>query len=156
MSLRVRDEAELSAMGLGINQAARAKLERTREARTGRPRKPRRQATPRPDFESLLAFQISASMLPLPDRQVKYATGRKVTADFGWPAFRLLVEVQGGIWRRGGGAHGGGAAIEKDIEKSQLAVINGWAMFPVTTDEVKSGKALQLIELALQTKGWKR
>jgi plasmid replication initiation protein len=63
--------------------------------------------------------------------------------------------VQGGIWRKGGGAHGGGAAIERDIEKAQLAVINGWSMFPVTTDEVKQGKAVQLIELALRAKGWK-
>jgi very-short-patch-repair endonuclease len=114
-----------------------------------------RSKAPSVDFEALLAFQLEVSKLPAFERQVRFASGRMCTSDFGIREFSLLIEVQGGIWRKGGGAHGGGAAIERDIEKAQLAVINGWSMFPVTTDEVKQGKAVQLIELALRAKGWK-
>jgi very-short-patch-repair endonuclease len=106
-------------------------------------------------FEALLGFQISACGLPKPQEQVVFATGRKFAADFGWPEFKLLVEVQGGIWRKGGGAHSHPNNILRDIEKLQLAVLNGWSLFPVTTDEVKRGEAVKLIEVALKSKGWK-
>lgn len=105
--------------------------------------------------EEKLAFQMHAANLPAFVRQLAFIPGRKFTADFAWPELRLVVEVQGGIWRRGGGAHSHPTAILRDIEKSQLAVINGWSVFPVTTDEVTSGHALRLIEFALQSKGWK-
>jgi hypothetical protein len=114
-----------------------------------------------PDFEPLLAFQMRCAGLPEPERQLQFIRGRKFTADFAWRAARftdglgLVVEVQGGIWRRRDGAHSGGAAIERDIEKLQLALLNGWQVFPVTTDQVKRGEAVQLIELALRAKGWK-
>lgn len=107
------------------------------------------------DFEALLLFQLRATRLPTPETQFSFASGRKFAADFAWREFKLLVECQGGIWRRGGGAHSHPNNILRDIEKLQLAVLNGWSMFPVTTDEVKSGQAVQLIELALKSKGWK-
>lgn len=110
---------------------------------------------PRVDFEALLIFQLRAANYPPPETQLAVIVGRKCTWDMGWRAYRLLVEVQGGIWRRGGGAHSRPANIIRDVEKQQLAVLNGWWCFPVTTDEVKSGQALQLIDLALKSKGWK-
>lgn len=107
------------------------------------------------DFEALLAFQMRCAGLPDPETQIKVVPARKFPWDFGWPAYRLLVEVQGGIWRKGGGAHSHPSNIMRDVEKQQLAVIHGWYVFPVTTDEVSNGQALQLITLALKSKGWK-
>jgi very-short-patch-repair endonuclease len=109
------------------------------------------------DFEAMLAFSLTfgGRGIPKATRQFQFVPNRKVTADFAWPEFRVIVEVQGGIWRRGGGAHSHPNNILRDIEKQQLAMLHGWWIFPVTTDEVQNGQALKLIELALQSKGWK-
>jgi hypothetical protein len=113
-------------------------------------------------FEQQLEFEIRAMKLPVPCVQYRWATElvnangrpRQFRADFAWPPLRLLVEVQGGVWRRGGGAHSGGIAIERD--KQQCAVLLGWWLFPVTSDEVKRGSAIGLVQRALSARGWKR
>lgn len=118
----------------------------------------------REEHEQKLAFEIRAFKLPEPITQHRWATEllnakgrpRQFRADFAWPQFKLLVEVQGGIWRPGGGAHSGGIAIERDIDKQQCAVLLGWFLFPVTTDDVKSGKAIGQVMHALAARGWKQ
>lgn len=79
--------------------------------------------------------------------------GRDFRADFGFPCFSLLVEVQGGIWRRGGGAHSRPANIERDIEKAQYAAILGYTLLPVTPADIKSGQAMYLINSLLLQRG---
>jgi very-short-patch-repair endonuclease len=103
-------------------------------------------------FERDLAFQILASGLPKPVTQYPFAEsmGRKFKADFAWPEAKLLVEVIGGIWQKGGGGHSHPMHIVKDIERQQHAVLLGWFVLPVTTDQVKNGEALTLVESALE------
>lgn len=110
---------------------------------------------PVPDHEDTLAFQVRAFRLPEPRRQYVYAEdlGRKFRADFAWPAHRLLVEVQGGIWRKGGGAHSRPKGIEMDITRAQHAAALGWLWCPVTTDQVTNGQAVQWIVRVLQRIG---
>ncbi len=115
-------------------------------------------------FEEQLAFEIRAHGLPQPHEQYRWATEvtnengkpRQFRADFAWPQYRLLVEVQGGVWRRGGGAHSHPSNIERDIEKAQCAALLNWLVFPVTTDEVKRGEAIQLLERFFASRGWIR
>lgn len=105
-------------------------------------------------FQRALAMASSGVGFPPFERDYRYVPGRKYEADMAFLEQRLLVEVQGGIWRRGGGAHSGGKAIERDIEKHQLAVIYRWHMLPVTTDQVTDGTALTIINEALRALGW--
>lgn len=74
--------------------------------------------------------------------------GRAFRWDFAFPARRLLVEVQGGIWRSKG-AHNTGDAITRDCEKAAFAAARGWRTFGVTGGQIRSGQALQWIEAAL-------
>lgn len=116
------------------------------------------------NFEDTLAFEIMLAKLPAPLRQHYWAKElvnakgrpRMFKADFAWPEYRLLVEVQGGVWRRGGGAHSHPVNIERDIERQQCATLLGWFVFPVTTDDVKSGKAIDQVVRALAARGWRR
>ena len=39
---------------------------------------------------------------------------------------KLAIEFEGGIWMKGGGAHSRPQAIERDIEKYNLAQSEGW------------------------------
>ena len=84
---------------------------------------------------------------------------RKVELDIAFPGIRLGIEVQGGIWMKGG-AHSHPKKIEGDIEKQQLALLNGWVVIPVTTRQVSSGVALGValgvVERILIVRGWQR
>ena len=72
--------------------------------------------------------------------------GRKFRFDFACK--NLLIEVQGGIWTKGG--HSSGTGISRDCEKLNLAVLNGWRVFHVTGEQIRSGQALKWIQNALQ------
>lgn len=110
----------------------------------------------RPDYESEYAYQCRSQRLPEPAEQYPFAKelGRRFTADFAWPKYRLLVEIQGGIWRPGGGAHSHPIDIERDIERQQYMAILRWTMLPVTPQQVKSGRAIELTLMVLEKLGW--
>lgn len=83
--------------------------------------------------------------IPLPVWQYKFDLQRKWRFDFAWPAERIAVEIEGGIWRRGGGAHSHPTNILRDIEKYNHAARLGWRIFRFTTDMVKNGEAIEFL-----------
>ena len=103
------------------------------------------------EFENLLEFQLRALKVEPWIREYRYAIKlhRQFRADFAWPSRRLLGEIQGGIWKKGGGGHSHPTGIIKDIERQQYAAILGFRVLPVTTDHVKSGIAAARIIAAL-------
>lgn len=110
----------------------------------------------RPDYEEELAFSMRAQRLPRFERQYYFAKelGRRFAADFAWPKYKLLVEVQGGIWRPGGGAHSHPLDIERDVERQQYVAILRWTVLPVLPKEVRNGHAVELILMVLEKLGW--
>ena len=106
--------------------------------------------------EDLFAWQCQTYDLPEPERQFYFAKDleRQFRADFAFPDYRLLVEIEGGIWRRGGGAHSHPLDLLRDIERRQYATLLNWHVLPFTTDEVKNGKAIQFTCKVLAALGW--
>lgn len=94
---------------------------------------------------------LAGGILAQYQRQYPYAVGRKFAADFAWPAARLLVEVQGGVWN--GKAHGSVEGIVRDIERLNAATLNGWRVLRFTPDDVtrrdRLAETLDVIERAL-------
>jgi very-short-patch-repair endonuclease len=88
--------------------------------------------------ETALANVLHQAGLPEP----------KWTADFCYPAARLLIEVQGGVWS--GGRHTRGAGYERDRVKYFEAQLRGWRVIEVTPAMIADGRALSLIERALK------
>lgn len=82
-------------------------------------------------------------------REYPYVPGRRFRADFAWPADRLLVEVQGGVWSPKSG-HSGGAGIVKDIERGNAATLAGWRVLRFAPQHIRSGDAVRTIAQALQ------
>jgi hypothetical protein len=123
----------------------------------------RGEAAKKPDYEGDLAFLLRTQQRPpicMPEPATQYywarELGRQFHCDFAWPTFRLIVEVEGGLWRpQGVGAHAGGAAIERDIEKSQYACRLGWWLLRITEKDIKTGNALTVIQSTLERLGWK-
>ena len=104
----------------------------------------------REKWERMLLSHIVAAQLPEPQLQFRFSTKRQFRLDFAWADQTLGVEVEGGIWRKGGGAHSHPSNIERDIEKHNLMAMEGWALIRVTPKMIQSGEALQLIEAYLK------
>lgn len=117
-----------------------------------------RRAHGREHYERLFAFQCRSLRLPDFKAQsawAKAAMGRKWTADFHFPEYALLVEIDGGVWRPGGGAHSRPGNIERDIEKHNAAVLLGLTTLRFTPKHVTSGDAVAITQRVLAARGWK-
>ena len=106
-------------------------------------------------LEDTLAAHIKLLGLPEPIREYVAIPGRRFRWDFAWPNFRLLLEVQGGTWGKGGkggaGAHSGGVAASRDCEKGNLATCAGWRTLSVTTDQIRKGQAVRFLQQFFST-----
>jgi very-short-patch-repair endonuclease len=92
-------------------------------------------------------LEIDLAGLEPPVKEHRFHDVRKWRFDFAWPARKLAVEVQGGIWV--GGRHGRGAGIEKDAEKLNEAQLLGWVVLLVTPGQIRRGEAVAWIKRAL-------
>ena len=101
-------------------------------------------------LEELFAFQATAAGLPPFEREVCVIPGRKFRFDFCWRPARLLVEINGGTFTRGG--HSTGLGIRRDYEKANLAQLAGWRVLSFDTKQVRSGEAVEMVRIALEAK----
>ena len=100
------------------------------------------------ELEATMLSQIAAArLLPCSPQYVFHST-RKWRFDFAWPEIRFAVEVNGGIYVRGG--HSRGKGQENDMEKIAEAAILGWTTICVSSNQIKSGEALRWIETIVQ------
>ena len=98
-------------------------------------------------LEDLLAQHMQYAGLPTPEREYRFAPPRRFRADFAYPEKMLLIEVEGGVWTRG--RHTRGSGYSADVEKYNLATINGWRLLRFTGDMIKTGEAINTIEKVL-------
>ena len=101
------------------------------------------------DLEGLFLFQIRAVGLPEPETQYRFASPRRWRFDIAYPDRRLAAEIEGGTWT--GGRHVQGSGFEKDCEKYNEAVLQGWRVFRFTGGMVDSGEAIKMWERAVGT-----
>lgn len=78
------------------------------------------------------------------EQEFKFHPERKWKADFHLVGKKILVEVEGGIWS--GGRHTRGKGYLGDMEKYNAATMMGYQVIRFSTDQVKSGHAIQQIE----------
>jgi very-short-patch-repair endonuclease len=99
-------------------------------------------------LEELLALQIEADGLPVPEREWRFAAPRRWRFDFAYPDRKVAVEVEGGVWN--GGRHTRGAGFEADCEKYTEALCRGWKVLRVGPSMVKGGQAIQALKTLLR------
>jgi very-short-patch-repair endonuclease len=93
--------------------------------------------------ESLLANQLRVLKISF-EQEYKFHPKRKWRADFHIMGKKILVEVEGGVWS--GGRHTRGKGYIGDMEKYNAAVVMGYQVLRFSTEQVKSGLAVQQIE----------
>lgn len=87
--------------------------------------------------------------------QYRFHSTRMWRFDFAWPERKIAFEIEGGIWRPGGGAHSHPENIERDVEKNNAAVLLGWSVIRITGKMLNvrtlySGDAAQLVTAAFK------
>lgn len=105
-------------------------------------------------WEDMLAFQVHAVKLPAPTREFRLLVDRRWRFDFAWLPQKILVEVHGGTGTFVQGRHVRGAHVtpegfEKDREKINSAVLEGFRVLEFTGKQIKTGLAIGMIEKAL-------
>ena len=95
--------------------------------------------------EAKLARDLKALKIEF-EQEFKFHPKRKWKADFHLVGKMILVEVEGGIWMEGGGRHTRGKGYIGDMEKYNAATMMGYQVIRFSTEQVKSGLAVQQIE----------
>ena len=110
---------------------------------TAKPVKVKRAQSP---GETLFSQQLTLSGISA-EREFRFHPKRMWRFDFAIPARRFAVEIEGGVFVNG--RHSRGKAYEADCEKYAEALILGWLVLRVTTDQVKRGEAISWLQQAL-------
>ena len=101
-------------------------------------------------LERTLTFQLRACGLDWGmQTQFQFDAGRKWRADFAWPYKMLLVELEGGIYQKGGGWHQSVQRMISDKDKYNRAEVMGYHVLRFFGEDVKSGAAINMIEAVL-------
>jgi hypothetical protein len=94
-----------------------------------------------------IPLQSGAVRIHAPRREHRFHPTRRWRFDHAWPAHKVALEVEGGIFT--GGRHSRGAGMLKDMEKYNEAQLLGWRVFRVTPEQLRRGEATLLIARAL-------
>lgn len=95
------------------------------------------------EFEAKFALELKALKIDF-EQEFKFHQSRKWRADFHLKGRMILIEVEGGIWS--GGRHTRGKGYIGDMEKYNAATMLGYKVIRFSTEQVKSGLAIQQIE----------
>jgi len=86
--------------------------------------------------------------IPMPLTEYKFHPTRRWRFDYAWPAYRLALEVEGGIWV--GGRHNSPTGFFKDLEKYNAAAILGWRILRVTPKAINTLAVVHLVREAMK------
>ncbi len=121
--------------------------------RSGRRLGPR---LPRPPsrWEEELRFQLIGSGLREGidfQREAQLIPGRKSRCDFALPPWRLVVEIEGGVWSAG--RHSRGRGFTEDTRKYNALRKLGWTVLRYVPEDVENGTAIDdILEVVLGKK----
>jgi hypothetical protein len=104
-----------------------------------------RKGPPAPDPYPIFTALLRQLGAPAPVREHPVCFDRKFRLDYAWPDHgRLAVEVEGGLWSkdRTRFAHSTPTAIQRDMEKNNLCVLNGWRVLRFTPEQLPGGVPL--------------
>ena len=75
--------------------------------------------------------------------EYKFSSKRKWRADFAIKKYKILVEIEGGVYSNG--RHTRGSGFVKDCEKYNTAVLLGWKVLRFPTHMVMDNTAIEFL-----------
>lgn len=96
---------------------------------------------PAPDRE----YRFMRSAPPAIKRRYRTPTGKTKDwrFDFAWPSYRVAVEIEGGIFVRGG--HNRGVIYDENCTKYNAATLLGWRVLRYTTLDLRR-RPMEIVE----------
>lgn len=85
----------------------------------------------------LFAALLDEAGLPRPEPEYRFHPTRRWRFDFCWPAQKVALEIEGGVWKQG--RHNRPKGFLKDIIKYNAAAILGWRILRVTPAQFAAG-----------------
>lgn len=105
-----------------------------------------------PDTADVFAYMLHVvgRDLPEPEREYVFAPPRKWRADFCWPAQKVVVEVDGGLYTLHGGRHN----TDADREKCNTAASLGYLILHFSPRQLRDdpGSCMALVRMALNAR----
>ena len=86
--------------------------------------------------------------LPTPDAEIRFHPVRRWRLDYGWPAYRVGLEVEGGVFTQG--RHTRGAGALGDMAKYNELACMGWRLLRVVPRQLCTAETLDWIKRALE------
>lgn len=95
-------------------------------------------------FELLFDQQCRGVGLPRAEPEWGFHPTRQWRFDRAWPAFKVAVEIDGGVFSKG--RHTRGLGYEEDCVKMAEALLLGWSVYRFSTGQIKKGVAIAFLE----------
>lgn len=105
--------------------------------------------------ELILLTLISFVPRNMIETEYRFAPPRRWRFDYAIPGtsetpYKIAIEFNGSVWTQG--RHTRGQGYINDREKINQAQIDGWLVLELTTEMVKSGKAYEMVEQAIESR----
>ena len=84
--------------------------------------------------------------LPKPVLEYRFHPVRRWRFDYSWPEYRIALEVEGGIWKKGGGRHNRPVGMLKDIEKYNTANELKWHVLKCTPQTLMTTATVEMVK----------
>jgi hypothetical protein len=95
----------------------------------------------------VVAFLASRGVYA-PEAEFKFAADRKWRFDYAWPARRIALEVEGGVYTQG--RHTRGSGFVKDMEKYNRATVLGWRVLRVTPQQLLTEQTAAMVRAMIE------
>jgi hypothetical protein len=99
-------------------------------------------------LEMLADNRIERAGLPAGEPQYRFASPRRWRFDRAWPERKISLELEGGVYRKGGGWHQSIQRYTADAEKYSTAAVMGWVVVRCTGAQVRDGTMVRLLKQA--------
>ncbi len=104
----------------------------------------------RSETERYFEILLNQSRIGGYESEFRFDPNRRYRFDYCWPDKRVAVEIDGGVWKSGGGRHGRDA----DREKLNLAAAQGWYVLRFSKDMLERDpwNCIEMLKQALGQK----
>lgn len=93
---------------------------------------------PKSDLRDGFDEQCRRHGLPIGEREYTFAGSPKRWAyDLAWPTHRIIMEIEGGAFLKGGGRHTRGAGFRDDLFKYNYATRMGYRLLRVMPEHIR-------------------
>lgn len=109
--------------------------------------KKRRQTANAPQIRDIFTVVCQTDLGVECVKEFKFHPERRWRFDYAIPAYKVALEVEGGVWTQG--RHTRPQGFLGDIEKYNTATLLGWRVFRTTPDELLRKSTINLLKQAI-------